>query len=134
MALKATIEIDGKSYTLLECEYEFSQTVDQTGRPVDKPRGGMIHIIIAAPSDNNLVLHEWMRDKNTTKKGDINITVNEDNKDVPKTISFEDAHCVKLYEYFNSSNEIQMYLKLSIMAGTITFGKNCKFSIINKTT
>lgn len=132
MALTGTLTIESKQYNILECEYEFTQAVDHTGRPTDRTRGGLINVVIAAPGNDNLVLHEWMRDKDAVKDGTINLTINSDNVDKPKTIQFKDAYCVRLYEYFNSNNSVQMYLKLSIMAGTVIFGDDCEFTLIDK--
>jgi hypothetical protein len=132
MALTGTLVIENKEYIILECEYEFTQAVDHTGRPTDRTRGGLINVVIAAPGNDNLVLHEWMRDKDAVKDGTINLTINSDNVDKPKTIQFKDAYCVRLYEYFNSNNSVQMYLKLSIMAGTVIFGDGCEFTLIDK--
>lgn len=132
MALTGTLVIENREYIILECEYEFTQAVDHTGRPTDRTRGGLINVVIAAPGNDNLVLHEWMRDKDAVKDGTINLTINSDNVDKPKTIQFKDAYCVRLYEYFNSNNSVQMYLKLSIMAGTVIFGDGCEFTLIDK--
>ena len=130
MALESKLIIEGHPYNVLECEYEFNQAVDITGRPSDRPRGGMINIIIAAPDDRDLMFHEWMRDKTATKEGQIALKVNRENIDSNKSIFFKDAYCVRLYEYFNNNNSVQMYMKISIMAGIIIFGnKNngCEF-------
>ncbi len=132
MALTGTLTIESKQYNILECEYEFTQTVNHTGRPTDRTRGGLINIVIVAPDDNDLMLHEWMRDKDTTKDGTISLCVNQDSKFCDKTIEFKDAYCVRLYEYFNNNNSVQMYLKLSMMAGTVIFGKSCEFTLIDK--
>jgi len=133
MALAATLTIENHTYTVMECEYEFTQAVDKTGRPSDRPRGGLINVVIVSPDDTDLTMHEWMRDKNTTKDGKILFTVNKDNKDQPKNLAFKDAYCVRLYEYFNNNNSIQMYMKVSIMAGTIVFGDKdqCEFKMID---
>lgn len=132
MALAGTLKIESKEYNILECEYEFTQAVDHTGRPTDRTRGGLINIVIEAPADSNLVLHEWMRDKDAVKDGTITLTVNQDHIDSKKTIDFKDAYCVRLYEYYNNNNSVQMYMKLSIMAGTIIFGGNCEFTLIDQ--
>lgn len=132
MALAGTLKIESKEYNILECEYEFTQAVDHTGRPTDRTRGGLINIVIEAPADSNLVLHEWMRDKDAVKDGTITLTVNQDHIDSKKTIDFKDAYCVRLYEYYNNNNSVQMYMKLSIMAGTIIFGNSCEFTLIDK--
>ena len=130
MALESKLIIEGHQYNVLECEYEYTQAVDITGRPSDRPRGGMINVIIASPDDSDLMFHEWMKEKNVTKEGQIILKVNKDNWDSNKSIFFKDAYCVRLYEYFNNNNSIQMYMKINIMAGSIIFGnKNngCEF-------
>ena len=132
MALIGTLTVDSRNYNILECEYEFTQAVDHTGRPTDRTRGGLINVVIASPDDSDLTLHEWMRDKDTTKDGTIRLNVNHENLSKGKTIEFKDAYCVRLYEYFNNNNSVQMYMKLSMMAGTIIFGGSCEFSLIDK--
>ena len=62
----------------------------------------------------------------------LNLTVNSNTVNSKKTIKFKDAYCVRLYEYFNNNNSVQMYLKLSIMAGSVKFGDNCEFVLIDK--
>ena len=131
MALYAELNVDNRRYSVMECEYEFTQAVDITGRPSDRPRGGLIHVVILSADDSDLMLHEWMRDKDTTKDGTITMYVNRDSVNAPKTIHFQDAYCVRLYEYFNDNNSMPMYTKLSIMAGTLTFGEDCEFKMID---
>lgn len=132
MAADSYLEIENHSYNVLECEYEFTQAVDITGRPSDRPRGSMIHIIIAAPDDSDLMFHEWMRDKNMIKDGHIKLMVNKDQEISFKNIYFRDAYCVKLYEYFNNNNSMQMYMKINIMAGSVIFGnKNSGCEFVN---
>lgn len=131
MAMTGTLKIESNEYEVLECEYEFTQAVDHTGRPTDRTRGGLINLVTYAPDDSDTMLHEWMRDKDTIKDGTISLTINTSNVNSKKTIKFKDAYCVRLYEYFNNNNSVQMYLKLSIMAGSVTFG-NCEFVMIDK--
>ena len=134
MALEGSLKIENKKYDILECEYEFTQAIDHTGRPTDRTRGGIINIVIAAPSNDDLTLHKWMRDKETTKDGTISLCVSQNSKFKDKTIIFKDAYCIRLYEYYNNNNSTQMYMKLSVMAGTIIFGEgeDCKFTLIDK--
>lgn len=132
MALKGTLKIESIEYDILECEYEFTQAVDHTGRPTDRTRGGLINIVIASPGDSDTQLHQWMRDKDTIKDGTISLTINNKNGECQKTIEFKDAYCVRLYEYFNDNNSVQMYLKMSIMPGSVKFGDSCEFVLIDK--
>ena len=134
MALTANLKIEGSNntYNILECNYEITQAIDQTGRPSDRPRGGLIEITVVSPDDSDMVFHEWMRDKYATKEGKVTLTVNKNNVDKPKTISFQDAYCIKLYECFDNNNPVQMCTRITIAAGKIIFGNNCEFTIIDK--
>lgn len=134
MALTANLKIEGSnnSYNVLGCDYEVTQAIDATGRPSDRPRGGLIEITMAAPDDSDMIFHEWMRDKYATKEGKISFTVNKNNVDKPKTVSFQDAYCIKLREFFDNNNPLQMLITITVAAGKITFGKNCDLTIIDK--
>lgn len=131
MALESTLTVDKRNYSLLECEYEFTQSIDITGRPSDRPRGGVIHMVLVSPDDTDLTFHEWMREKDELKDGTIVLNVNSQGSFAKKTIQFTDAYCIRLYEYFNANNSMPMYTKVSIMAGTITFGDDCEFKMID---
>jgi len=130
MALEGKLTIGNKSYEILECEYEFSQSVDQTGKPSTRPRGGLIHIIMKSCSDDDMLFQEWMFRKSETKSGKLEFVISEGQKRQMKTLEFFDGFCVKFYEYFNYNNGILMYMKVSISAGEIFFGTNgnTKFS------
>jgi hypothetical protein len=132
MALIAKLDISGKSYNILECEYEFYQDIDKTGRPSDRPRGGIINLVLVSTGNSDLIFHEWMKEKYTTKEGVITLTINVDKKDVPKTIQFEDAYCIRLFEQFSFVDKSQMLLKISILAGKIIFGDSCEFLMFDK--
>ncbi len=132
MALTGTLEIGNKSYKILRCDYEFSQECDEnTGRPSGKPGGGKINITLDVHDDTDFTIHEWMRDTNTTKDGKLALIVNSNNVEKKKTVSFKDAYCVKLIENFNfgnvNANASMMYMKITIVPGTVSFGAddNC---------
>ena len=131
MALESFLTVDKKTYSLLECEYEFTQAMDITGRPSDRPRGGIINLVLVSPDDTDLLFHEWMCEKDEVKDGDILLKVNSQGTFAKKSIHFTDAYCIRLYEYFNSNNSMPMYTKISIMAGSITFGDDCEFKMID---
>lgn len=131
MALKSTLTIEKKTYSLLECDYEFTQAIDITGRPSDRPRGGILRLTLVSPDDSDLLFHEWMKEKDLVKDGDIILTVNKNGDFADKRIHFTDAYCIRLHEYFNDANALPMYTELSIMAGSITFGDDCTFKMID---
>lgn len=130
MALEGKLTIGNKVYDTLECEYEFSQTLDQTGKPSARPRGGFITMIMKSAGDEDILFQDWMFKKSEAKSGKLEFVISgEGDKRVTKTIEFVDAFCVKLYEYFNYNNSILMYMKVTISASEIKFGQggNTKF-------
>jgi nitrous oxidase accessory protein NosD len=131
MALIAKLLLEGNEYSVMECDYEFTQEIDITGRPSDRPRGGIINIVLMSPDDNDLMIHQWMSEKDATKDGTILLYVNHNSVNAPKTIEFTNGYCIKLYEYFNDNNAMPMYLKISIMASSIVFGGQCEFKMID---
>jgi hypothetical protein len=131
MEHKATLEIEGIKYKVLECEYEFAQAVKANGQPAGRPVGGLIQFIIVAPCDNDMRFHKWMMDKTTHHDGKITFEVQENNKLSPKTLSFKNAYCIRLYEYFNEYNNRQMYTKITISAEKITFGTGTEVTFQN---
>ncbi|MFV0538267.1 MAG: type VI secretion system tube protein TssD [Dysgonomonas sp.] len=123
MALNAKLTL-GHDYDVLECEYEFVQPIKENGQPAGRPGGGLIRLTVVSPDDSDLQLHTWMKDKTEMKDGKITfLVVSDSNKTSSKTLSFKDAYCIRLNEYFNGQGEIQMCTKLTISAGEISFGK-----------
>ena len=40
MSFLSKLELDGGSYNILECSYEFTQSIDSMGKPQGMPKGG----------------------------------------------------------------------------------------------
>ena len=125
MALPGTLKLDGREpeYNVLECEYEFNQPIDSNGKPSGNPRGGLIQFTILAPDENNTTFHEWMLNKSEMKEGIFRFEITEGTEHIQKVLEFKYAHCIHLYEYFNSQNTVQMYTKITLSAAIISFGK-----------
>lgn len=131
MALLAKLKINSTDYSLYECEYSFTQATDITGRPSDRPRGGVIHLTIMSLSDRDLFFHRWMRDRDTLHDGEIVFPINYNGGVAEKKLRFKDAYCVGLHEHYVKGEVDAMSMKLTIAAGSITFGDNCEFKLID---
>ena len=46
MSFKATLDVDGNQYRVLECSYDLERDTDQFGKPASDVRGGKIHLTI----------------------------------------------------------------------------------------
>lgn len=123
MAIKGKMYIDGysKNFSLVECEYNFNQTVDSDGLPNDGISGGQVIATIVTPS-KGVFLYEWMLHNWMFHNGYIEFVTNV-NSSHPSyhIIMFEDAKCVDLFEYFNNQNHVMMTTRLTLQCGKIGF-------------
>lgn len=74
MAFEAKLIINdrgGKTYDLVECEYEFYQSVDESGKPSSRPQSGLIKFVMAAQDDSDLFFYNWMFSRANTHSGTI---------------------------------------------------------------
>ena len=124
MAHKAKLEIDGKTYNVIECNYEIEQPTDKdTGIPTAAPKGGKIDITITALDDMDLLFHEWMLNKVDKKDGELTFEIVSDGKPATKTVGFKDAYCVKMKEAFNAHDDKkQMLMTVTLKATEMSFG------------
>ena len=137
MAHQATLKIEKKEYNLLECSYEFKQTMEEYARPTERPTGGEIAFKIVSPDDSDMFFHEWMKGYDNAKDGEIKMSVVGGKGDISsRTLTFKNAYCIYLKENFNAygDNEeavsTQMYTELKIMASEIAFGGNSESVVI----
>jgi hypothetical protein len=108
-------------YGIVECAYEFNQSVDESGKPTSRPRGGTITFVMPTPEDGDNFFYQWMFDKTQTHSGTFVFTVYaKDNRRCNKTVSFTNAYCIGLKEYFNDNDSRLMYTTVTISAETIT--------------
>ena len=125
MALHGSLKIGGRTYGVVECEYEFTQDVDATGKPTSRPRGGMITIVMPATNDDDMFFYNWMLHKSEVKAGILRFCLySSDNKRSYKTVSFAQAYCVGLKDYFNDHASKLMYTTVKISAQLLMVGSN----------
>ena len=87
MAIQGVLKIQGKRYDVVECEYQFSQMVDETGKPTSRPMGGEITFVMPSTSDDDVFFYKWMVNKTETKSGYFRFCVySNNNKPSYKTV------------------------------------------------
>ena len=119
MSFKAYLNLDGKDYRVLKCDYEFTQKVDAIGKPSSINYGGRIDLTVESTDSD--VLPTWMLDNFERKAGTITYK-KVDNDAKLKEIKFEDGYCVKYKENFDAYNEETMTETFTISARKITIG------------
>lgn len=124
MALQGQLKIGGRIYGIVECSYDFSQALDDTGKPTSRPRGGTITFVIPATSDDDLFFYKWMFNKTQVHDGTFKFCVyTTRNQQNYKTVAFKNAYCVNLRDYFNDSDSKLMYTTVTISAESISIGR-----------
>ncbi len=125
MALQGKLKIAGRTYGVVECSYEFSQQVDDTGKPTSRPQGGRITFVIPSTNDDDLFFHKWMFNKTGVHSGVFRFVVfSNNNKRSYRTVAFTNAYCIQLKDYFNDNDSRLMYTTLTISAQGIRIGAN----------
>ena len=124
MALQGQLKIGGRVYGVVECSYDFSQSVDETGKPTSRPPGGAITFVLPSTSDDDVFFYNWMFNKTQVHSGTFKFCVyTTRNQQSYKTVAFKNAYCVNLRDYFNDSDSKLMYTTVTISAETISIGK-----------
>lgn len=120
MSFKATLDIDGNQYRVLNCNYSFGRSVDQFGKPSSDVMGGQIDLSIESNGETGFL--EWITSSYTRKNGKV--VFNKTNEDAElKVLEFEDAYLVNYSETFDSEpNSSGMTEHLTISAKKIIMG------------
>ena len=131
MSFKVKLELDGKTYNVLACEYELSQSRDRTGLPEGMPTGGEIHLRLESTGEPDFF--KWMRDNNETKDGKI-IYYRRDAMSKLQELVFKKAFCVNFIEDFNANSTEPLQIELIISAqqliiGGVSFEKQWKINL-----
>ena len=141
MAFKATLIIDqhktsaaefeaykGRKYELVECEYEFYQSLDESSKPASRPQSGLIKFVMPAQGDDDLFFYNWMFNRADVHDGTIEMLLStDDNKKKYLHLYFEDAYMVSMYQYFNNNNSLLVRTKVTLSARKFTFGGSSSF-------
>lgn len=113
--------IGTSDYGVIECAYEFNQSIDDTGKPTSRPRGGTITFVMPTAEDGDSFFYNWMFNKTETHNGVFTFYVYaKNNRKCLKHVRFTNAYCVSLKEYFNDNDSRLMYTTVTISAETIT--------------
>ncbi|MCD8203198.1 MAG: hypothetical protein LUD48_06130 [Prevotella sp.] len=131
MALQGRVKIQGREYGVVECEYEFSQSVDDTGKPTTRTQGGTIKFVMPTTSDDDQFFYKWMFDKTAVYSGTFRFCVfSNDNRRKYKTVEFTNAYCIGLKDNFCDNDSKLMYTTIKLSAEVIRVGTGVMDSAI----
>ena len=119
MSFLSKFLIDGKKYNVLECNYSLSQPMDQVNKPIGRPVGGLITLVVESEKDTDLF--HWMQDPVHTKNGKV-VFYKRNAMANLKVLEFTDAFCVKYDEHFVAETKSPMTITFTISARAIKLG------------
>ncbi len=123
MAYTAELTIEGKTFTIIKCEYKFSQKIDLFGKPVPKVTSDAIKLEIYGTADETNIA--WAT--NYKKKLGGTISFYKNDQSIFKEIKFTDGFCIKYKEeiqLLKNGNSITPYKHcLEISAKVISIGE-----------
>ena len=109
--------MDGDSYTVLECSWEFHVADDRNLRRTEKPRGGYIYIVLE--SDSRLDGLHWIMDGVNTRHGEI-VFFKKNMMAKGRKVTFKFADCTHYSEEFNAEGNAPMRTRLTISTCNLT--------------
>lgn len=113
MSFLTKLTLDGNTYNVLACNYNFSQAIDSTGKPQGTPQGGEIFIKIESVGNPELLT--WMLEHSQTKSGKITF-YRRDAMSKLQELNFEKAYCIKFSEYFDANSTEPLQIEISLIA------------------
>lgn len=119
MSFKAKLNVAGKDYVVLHCQYSLHQEVDSTGRPSSITRGGKITVTVE--SNSGTELFEWMCNNFERKDGTVTF-FKRDSDARMKELNFKEGYLVNFEERFAADNDQPMIISFTISAKEISMG------------
>lgn len=115
-------------YELIECEYEFFQSLDESGKPSSRTQAGTIKFVMPAQGDDDMTFYSWMFNRAEKKDGTIEFILSTDeNKKKYLHLYFKDAYLVNFYQYFSNSNSQLVRTKITLSVKEMEFGGGTRF-------
>lgn len=105
-------------YNILDCDYEFTQEIDGSGKPCAMPKCGIINLVMESMSDPAMI--QWMLAPGNVRSGKITFYKDDSATAKLKTLTFKQAICVHLQERFSSYGESPMILNISFVAKEVS--------------
>lgn len=116
MSIITELHIDGKRFKVISYQWSFNQPIDTTGRPVAKPQGGIMHLLIETEKDEPFT--EWTVNATMMKNAKlIQRSVNLDGKS--RIIDLIDVHCIKCEDLFSSTGSKNLNTALTLSPAQI---------------
>lgn len=119
MAFRSTLNLGGKEYDVLDCNYSLRRDVDSKGRPSSNIYGGRITVRVESTEDTTIL--ETMVNQFKPFNGSI-VFKKGDEESKMKELTFENAYIIEFSEGINIVGTAPMAINITMSAQTIKIG------------
>ena len=119
MAFRSTLNLGGKEYDVLDCNYSLKRDVDSKGRPSSNIYGGRISVRVESTEDTTIL--ETMVNQFKPFNGSI-VFKKGDEEGKMKELIFENAYIIEFAEGIDIVGTAPMSIGITISAQIIKIG------------
>ena len=119
MAFRSTLNLGGKEYDVLDCNYSLKRDVDSKGRPSSNIYGGRISVRVESTEDTTIL--ETMVNQFKPFNGSI-VFKKGDEEGKMKELTFENAYIIEFAEGIDIVGTAPMSISITISAQIIKIG------------
>ncbi|MEE1260702.1 MAG: type VI secretion system tube protein TssD [Paludibacteraceae bacterium] len=119
MAFRSSLNLGGKEYDVLECNYSLKRDVDSKGRPSSNIYGGKITVRVESTEDTTIL--ETMVNQFKPFNGSV-VFKKGDEEGMMKELTFENAYIIEFAEGIDIVGTAPMSICITISAQTIKIG------------
>lgn len=123
MAFRATLNLGGKEFDVLDCSYKLSRDVDSKGRPSSNIYGGIVNVHVESTTDTSIL--EQMVTQFKPVSGSI-VFKKGDEEAKMKELEWENGYIISFEEDIDIVGSKPMTIKFSISAQVLKVG-NAQF-------
>lgn len=119
MAFRATLNMGGKEFDVLDCSYKLNRDVDSKGRPSSNIYGGVINVHIESTEDTSIL--EEMVTQFKPNSGSI-IFKKGDEEAKMKELEWENGYIISFEEDIDVVGSRPMSIRFSVSAQVLKMG------------
>lgn len=119
MAFRSTLNLGGKEFDVLQCNYKLKRDVDSKGRPSSNIYGGEVLVEIESTEDTS-ILEQMVNQFNPISGSIIFKKGNEESK--MKELSWENGYIVSFEEGIDIVGSKPMVIRFTVSAQVIKIG------------
>lgn len=119
MAFRATLNLGGKEFDVLDCSYKLNRDVDAKGRPSSNIYGGVVNVHVESTDDTSIL--EQMVNQFKPISGSI-VFKKGDEEAKMKELEWENGYIIGFEEDIDVVGAKPMSIKFSVSAQVLKMG------------